>query len=114
MKTEFSSRYTAFRTYYYFRPKDPNITFLFSSSHVATNRRPLVQVHSNGVQVSLFPDIQDVYLSYRDYTTVNDAQWHHIAIVWDGENGGELKLITEGLIASKVEGYGSGRKLPKL
>lgn len=90
------------------------INFLNSSSHVANNRRPLIQAHSNGVQVSLFPDLQDVYLSYRDYTTVNDAQWHHIAIVWDGENGGELKLITEGLIASKVDGYGSGRKLTKL
>ena len=33
--------------------------------------------------------------------------------MWDGENGGELKLITEGLIASKVDGYGSGRKLPE-
>lgn len=73
----------------------------------------MIQAHSSGVQVSIFPDIQDVYLSYRDYTTINDAQWHHIAIIWDGENGGELKLITEGLIASKVDGYGSGRKLPE-
>lgn len=73
----------------------------------------MIQAHSSGVQVSLFPDIQDVYLSYRDYTMINDAQWHHIAIVWDGENGGELKLITEGLIATKVDNYGSGRKLPE-
>lgn len=85
----------------------------YSSKHVANNRRILIQAHSSGVQVSLFPDIQDVYLSYRDYTTINDAQWHHIAIVWDGENGGELKLITEGLIATKVDNYGSGRKLPE-
>lgn len=90
--------------------------FLFSilsAKHVPTDRRPIIQAHSNGVQISIFPDLQDAYLSYRDYTTVNDAQWHHIAIIWDGENGGELKLITEGLIASKVEGYGSGRKLPE-
>ncbi|XP_045468348.1 sushi, von Willebrand factor type A, EGF and pentraxin domain-containing protein 1 isoform X2 [Harmonia axyridis] len=84
-----------------------------SSKNIPDNRRAIIQAHANGVQVSLFPDIQDVYLSYRDYTTVNDAQWHHIAIVWDGENGGELKLITEGLIASKVEGYAAGRKLPE-
>lgn len=101
-----------------FTQKDDNGIFftLYSvtSSHVPNSRRPMVQAHSNGVQISLFPDLQDVYLSYRDYTTVNDGQWHHIAIVWDGENGGELKLITEGLIATKVDGYGSGRKLPKL
>ncbi|KAK9881868.1 hypothetical protein WA026_018067 [Henosepilachna vigintioctopunctata] len=84
-----------------------------SSKNIPDNRRPIIQAHANGVQVSIFSDIQDVYLSYKDYTTVNDAQWHHIAIVWDGENGGELKLITEGLIASRVEGYGSGRKLPE-
>ncbi|KAJ8978624.1 hypothetical protein NQ317_011256 [Molorchus minor] len=70
------------------------------------------RIHSNGVQISIFEDLQDVYLSYGDYTTINDAQWHHIAITWDGETG-ELKLITEGLIASKVEEYGSGRHLPE-
>lgn len=84
-----------------------------SSPHVPNDRKPLIQAHSNGVQVSIFPDLQDVYLSYREYTTINDAQWHHIAIVWDGENGGQLKLITEGLIASKVDGYGSGRTIPE-
>lgn len=73
----------------------------------------MIQAHSSGVQVSLFPDIQDVYLSYQDYTTINDGKWHHIAIVWDGSNGGEIKLITEGLIASRQEGYGGGRILPE-
>ncbi|KAH1029276.1 uncharacterized protein LOC109533262 isoform X1 [Dendroctonus ponderosae] len=100
-----------------FTQKDENGIFFtlygVSAKHVPTNRRPIVQAHSSGVQVSIFPDLQDVYLSYRDYTTINDAQWHHIAVVWDGENGGQLQLITEGLIASKVDGYGSGRKLPE-
>lgn len=72
----------------------------------------MLQMHSNGVQVSLFEDLQDAYLGFREYATINDGQWHHIAIVWDGDKGGELTLITEGLIASKVEGYGGGRKLP--
>lgn len=72
----------------------------------------MVQAHSNGVQVSLFHDLQDVYLPFREYATINDGQWHHVAVVWNGENGGELVLITEGLIASKTEGYGSGRSLP--
>ncbi|XP_055387901.1 uncharacterized protein LOC129616312 isoform X2 [Condylostylus longicornis] len=81
------------------------------SPHVANNRRLLLQAHSSGVQVSLFPDIQDAFLSFREYTTVNDGQWHHIAILWDGMTG-QLQLITEGLIASKTE-YGGGRNLPK-
>lgn len=84
-----------------------------SSPHVPINRRPLVQAHSNGVQVSIFPDLQDVYLSFKEYATINDGQWHHVAVVWDGEKGGELTLITEGLIASKIEGYGGGRTLPE-
>ena len=79
---------------------------------MASERRILLQAQSNGVQVSLFPDLQDVFLSFREYATINDGQWHHIAVVWDGEKGGELTLITEGLIASKIESYGGGRKLP--
>lgn len=82
------------------------------SAHVATHRRLLLQAHSSGVQVSLFPDLQDSFLSFREYTTINDGQWHHVAIVWDGKTG-QLHLITEGLIASKTE-YAGGRTLPNL
>lgn len=89
-------------------------SILCSNSHIALNRRTVIQAHSNGVQVSLFPELQDVYLSFGEFATVNDGQWHHVALVWDGSNGGELTLITEGLIASKLEGYGSGRSLPQL
>lgn len=89
------------------------INFIFSNSHIALNRRTIIQAHSNGVQVSLFPELQDVYLSFGEFATVNDGQWHHVALVWDGSNGGELTLITEGLIASKLEGYGSGKTLPQ-
>ena len=81
------------------------------SPYVPTNRRPLLQAHSSGVQVSLFADLQDAFLSFREYATINDGQWHHIAVVWDG-NTGQLMLITEGLIASKAE-YGGGRQLPE-
>lgn len=73
----------------------------------------MIQAHSNGVQVSLFHDLQDAYLqSTGEYTNINDGQWHHVALVWDGENGGELILIIDGLIAGKTEKYGSGRSLP--
>lgn len=99
-----------------FAEKDDSGTFFnlygVDSPHVPTQRRLLLQAHASGVQVLLFPDLQDVFLSFREYATINDGQWHHIAIVWDGKTG-QLKLITEGLIASKAE-YGGGRKLPEL
>lgn len=81
------------------------------SPHVPSSRRLMLQAHSSGIQISLFPDLQDAFLAFREYTTINDGQWHHVAIVWDG-NQGQLLLITEGLIASKAE-YGSGRTLSK-
>lgn len=85
--------------------------YAVESANKPTKRRALLQAHSSGVQVSLFPDLQDAFLSFREYATVNDGQWHHIAIVWDGRTG-QLMLITEGLIASKAE-YGSGRTMPE-
>ncbi|CAH0395712.1 unnamed protein product [Bemisia tabaci] len=42
--------------------------------------------------------------------TNNDGQWHHIAIALEQ---GTLTLVTEGLIASKNEGFGTGRQLPE-
>jgi hypothetical protein len=84
---------------------------LFRSAHVPTKRRMMLQAHSSGIQVSLFPDIQDAFLSFREYATINDGQWHHVAVAWDGK-AGTLMLITEGLIASKAE-YGGGRRLNK-
>lgn len=73
-------------------------------------RRVILQAHSSGVQVSLFTDVQDAFLAFREYTTINDGQWHHVAVVWDGKTG-QLQLITEGLIAGRAE-YGAGRNLP--
>lgn len=84
--------------------------YAVDSPQVTTKRRLILQAHSSGVQVSLFSDLQDAFLSFREYATINDGNWHHIAVVWDGKTG-QLLLITEGLIASKTE-YGSGRELP--
>lgn len=83
----------------------------FRSGHLIHNRRVLIKAHSSGVEVSIFPEIQDVFLAFQEYATINDGQWHHVAIVWQQ---GVLTLITEGLIASKMEGYGAGKKLPEL
>jgi len=75
------------------------------------NHRALIQAQSSGVQISIFPEIQEVFLAFQEYATINDGQWHHIAVVW---HQGVLTLITDGLIASKAEGYGTGKKLPEL
>lgn len=72
----------------------------------------MLQAHSSGIQVSLFPDVQDAFLSFKEYTLINDGQWHHVAVVWNGKTG-QLMLITEGLIASKAE-YAMGKTLPQL
>lgn len=92
---------------------EPGVFFTLystSSSHSTQGRRALIQAHSSGVQVSLFPELQDVFLAFHEYATINDGQWHHVAIVW---TRGILTLITEGLIAGKVENYGSGKSLPQ-
>ena len=81
------------------------------SAHVPNKRRLMLQAHTSGIQVSLFPDTQDAFLGFKEYTLINDGQWHHVAIVWNGKNG-TLMLITEGLIASKLE-YGLGKTLPQ-
>lgn len=80
------------------------------SGQTADVRRVMLQAHSSGVQVSIFQDLPDVFLAFQEYATINDGNWHHIAVVW---HQGTLTLITEGLIASKVEGYGAGRSLPE-
>lgn len=70
----------------------------------------MLQAHANGVQVSFIPGM-DAFLSFKEYATINDGQWHHVAVVWNGKTG-QLMLITEGLIASKTE-YGQGKTLPE-
>ncbi|XP_058454733.1 uncharacterized protein LOC131432461 isoform X2 [Malaya genurostris] len=97
-----------------FAQKDDNgvLATLYAVNFPLTNmdRRVILQVHSSGVQVSLFPEIQDAFLAFREYSTINDGQWHHVAIVWDSING-QLLLITEGLIAGRTE-YGAGKTFP--
>ncbi|XP_054265760.1 uncharacterized protein LOC128988471 [Macrosteles quadrilineatus] len=92
---------------------EPGVFFTLynvASGQTADNRRVMVQAHSSGVQVSMFSDLPDVFLAFQEYATINDGSWHHVAVVW---HQGTLTLITEGLIASKVESYGSGRQLPE-
>lgn len=67
-----------------------------------------------GVMVSLFPDLtSDIYIPYLDNVPINDGQWHHIVVIWDG-NHGTLTLITDTAVAGMVTGYIHQEQLPDL
>jgi len=99
-----------------FTHKDDTGTFLnyyVVKSGISTRERRLaIQAHNAGMQVSLFPNLSEVYLSFREYAPVNDGQWHHVALIYDKING-SLTLVTDGLIAGKIDSYGVGFDLPE-
>lgn len=89
-----------------------NILTLYSvdSSSTLRNQRIMAQVHSSGVHIALLPGIKDVFLPFRVNLAINDGQWHHIALVWDGPHGA-ITLTTDGVIVGRVENYGVNRTL---
>ena len=89
-----------------------NILTLYGvdSPSVPRNKRIMAQVHSSGVHVALLAGSQDVFLPFRINLAVNDGQWHHIALVWDGVNG-TVTLTTDGVIISVTKNYGAGQTL---
>ena len=62
------------------------------------------------MHVALVPQAQDVFMPFRVNLAINDGQWHHIALVWDGING-TVTLTTDGVIISRIDNYGTGRTL---
>lgn len=87
--------------------------YVVQSGISTRNRRLAIQAHSAGMLVSLFSDVPEVYLPFRDYAPVNDGQWHHVTLTYD-KNISALVLITDGLIAGKADGYGKGKEIPEL
>lgn len=84
------------------------------SPYLPIGKRKLVMADDTGVMVSLFPDLtSDIYIPYLDNVPVNDGQWHHIVIIWDG-NHGTLTLITDTAVAGMVTGYIHQEQLPDL
>lgn len=43
---------------------------------------------------------------------INDGQWHHIVIMWNGETG-TVSLITDAAVAGTLTGYGQNLYLPQ-
>ena len=54
----------------------------------------------SGLNCTCDPDYVGVNLA------INDGQWHHIALVWDGPNGAITLTTTDGVIVGRVENYG--------
>ncbi|UYV83192.1 clec-78 [Cordylochernes scorpioides] len=111
-----SSRSLTIALWVQFQTADSPGTFftLYSveSSHVPEGRRVLVQADHSGVLMSLFPDHgNDIFLPYLADVPVNDGQWHHVVIEWDGAQG-LLTLVTDTAVAGFVPGYVKDRQLP--
>jgi hypothetical protein len=80
------------------------------SAHLPVNKQQLIQAHSSGIHISLFPDAPDQHFTYLQQVPVNDGQWHHIAVIWDS-NDGSLVLTTDSVIVDRRSGYGNQKTL---
>ena len=91
-----------------------NILTLYGvdSASVPRNKRIMAQVHSSGVHIGLIPGSQDVFLPFRVNLAINDGQWHHIALVWEGSNG-TITLTSDGVIIGRLDNYGRNQTLSK-
>ncbi|KAG0433549.1 hypothetical protein HPB47_019805, partial [Ixodes persulcatus] len=84
------------------------------SPYLPVGKRKLVMADDTGIMVSLFPDLtSDIYIPYLDNVPINDGQWHHLVVIWDG-NQGTLTLITDTAVAGMVTGYIHDEQLPDL
>ncbi|XP_063614589.1 sushi, von Willebrand factor type A, EGF and pentraxin domain-containing protein 1-like isoform X2 [Penaeus indicus] len=81
-----------------------------SSPYMPTDKKVLLQATNAGIAVEFFEDIKE-FLTYRSNIPVNDGQWHHVALVWDGA-AGTLTLTTDAVVVAQVEGFGQDRMLP--
>ena len=82
------------------------------SPYVPTNRRVMLQATNTGIAIEFFEDIKE-FVTYRTNIPVNDGQWHHVALVWDGM-AGTITLTTDAVVVAQVEDFGQGRHLPML
>lgn len=89
------------------------ILYSVESAHLPIGKRVLVQADDTGVLISLFPDAtNDIFLRYLENVPINDGQWHHLVIMWDGRKG-TLTLMMDTALAGSVTDYVVGMSLPK-
>ncbi|XP_076035426.1 sushi, von Willebrand factor type A, EGF and pentraxin domain-containing protein uif [Oratosquilla oratoria] len=82
-----------------------------SNPHVPVDKKVLIQATNAGIAVEFFPE-NKVFLNYRPNIPVNDGQWHHLALIWDGKTG-TLTLTTDAVVVAQVEDFGVDRALPQ-
>lgn len=83
------------------------------SAHLPIGKKVLVQADDTGVLVSLFSNTtNDIFLRYLENVPINDGQWHHLVIMWDGTKG-TIMVMMDTALAGLVEDYVSGMVLPK-
>lgn len=70
----------------------------------------MLQVTNAGVAIELFEDMKE-FVNFRSNIPVNDGQWHHMALVWDGV-AGTFTLTTDAVVVAHVENFSTGRQLP--
>ncbi|RWS09468.1 uncharacterized protein B4U79_12754 [Dinothrombium tinctorium] len=81
------------------------------SPRLPTGRKVLVQGDETGVLISLFSGTHsDVFIPYLQNVLINDGQWHHIVIQWNGEEG-TVSLVTDTAVAG-VAAYVREDNLP--
>ncbi|XP_028967225.1 uncharacterized protein LOC108863645 [Galendromus occidentalis] len=91
-----------------------NIVTLYSVSHMhkIQNKTRLLKLDDSGVRVSFFPrHTIEIFIPYLDNVPINDGNWHHVVVQWDGQEG-TLTLITDTALAGVVTGYVKGERLP--
>ncbi|KAB7498637.1 Fibropellin-1 [Armadillidium nasatum] len=76
---------------------------------LATEKKVLVQATHTGVAIE-FGDYKQ-FVTYRANIPINDGQWHHLALVWDG-SAGTLTLTTDAVVVAHIEGFGQTFMLP--
>ncbi|XP_045614794.2 uncharacterized protein uif isoform X1 [Procambarus clarkii] len=81
-----------------------------SSPYVPSDKRVILQATNAGIAIEFFKDLKE-FVTYRPNIPVNDGQWHHVALVWDG-TAGVLTLTTDAVVVAQVEGFAQGRQLP--
>ncbi|XP_064091137.1 sushi, von Willebrand factor type A, EGF and pentraxin domain-containing protein 1-like isoform X2 [Macrobrachium nipponense] len=84
--------------------------FSVSSPYIPSDKEILLQATNAGIAIEFFED-QKEFVTFRNNIPINDGQWHHVALVWDGE-AGTLTLTTDAVVVAQVEAFGQGKSLP--
>ncbi|KAG1655606.1 Fibropellin-1 [Nymphon striatum] len=69
------------------------------SPHVPTNKRMMLQADNNGIHVALFESASIEFIPYLQHLSINDGQWHHVAVIWSG-NENTVRLVTDAAVTT--------------